>query len=156
MKRQICKRRILKAGVSATQRNAKPRRSKVTLVAAEPQLFVSDVERSCKFFVEKLGFSVAFSYGTPPYYVQVARDTARLNLRYVEGPVIGPTLRNREELLSASITVATTDEIKLLFLEFQSAGVAFHQRLKKQPWGVKNFIVKDPDDNLLLFAGPAG
>jgi hypothetical protein len=31
------------------------------------------------------------------------------------------------------MTVATADEIKLLFLEFQSAGVAFHQTLKKQP-----------------------
>jgi uncharacterized glyoxalase superfamily protein PhnB len=58
-------------------------------------------------------------------------------------------------LLSVSMTVATADEIKLLFLEFQSAGVAFHQTLKKQPWGAKNFMVKDPDGNLLLFAGPA-
>jgi len=40
-------------------------------------------------------------------------------------------------VLSASMTVATADEIKLLFLEFQSAGVAFHQTLKKQPWGAK-------------------
>ncbi|MGA3090948.1 MAG: VOC family protein [Terriglobales bacterium] len=47
-----------------------------------------------------------------------------------------------------------TDEIKLLFLEFQSAGVTFLQKLKKQPWGAKNFVVKDPDGNLLLFAGP--
>jgi uncharacterized glyoxalase superfamily protein PhnB len=58
-------------------------------------------------------------------------------------------------LLSVSITVATADEIKLLFLEFQSAGVTFQQTLKKQPWGAKNFIVKDADGNLLLFAGPA-
>jgi uncharacterized glyoxalase superfamily protein PhnB len=53
------------------------------------------------------------------------------------------------------MTVATADEIKLLFLEFQSTGVAFHQKLKKEPWGAKNFVVKDPDGNLLLFAGPA-
>jgi uncharacterized glyoxalase superfamily protein PhnB len=69
--------------------------------------------------------------------------------------VIQATVREREELLSASMTVATAAEIKLLFLEFQSAGVAFHQRLKKQPWGAKNFIAKDPDGNLLLFAAPA-
>ena len=37
----------------------------------------------------------------------------------------------------------------------QSAGVAFHQTLKRMPWGAENFIVKDPDGNLLLFAGPA-
>jgi uncharacterized glyoxalase superfamily protein PhnB len=53
------------------------------------------------------------------------------------------------------MSVATADEIKLLFLEFQSAGVTFHQTLKKQPWGAGIFIVKDPDGNLLLFAGPA-
>jgi uncharacterized glyoxalase superfamily protein PhnB len=53
------------------------------------------------------------------------------------------------------MTVATPGEIKLLFLEFQVAGVTFHQKLKKQPWGARNFIVKDPDGNLLLFAGPA-
>jgi hypothetical protein len=37
----------------------------------------------------------------------------------------------------------------------RSAGVTFHQTLKKQPWGGKNFVVKDPDGNFLLFAGPA-
>jgi uncharacterized glyoxalase superfamily protein PhnB len=53
------------------------------------------------------------------------------------------------------MTVASKDEIKFLFREFQSAGAAFHQKLKKQPWGARTFIVKDPDGNLLLFAGPA-
>jgi uncharacterized glyoxalase superfamily protein PhnB len=96
-----------------------------------------------------------FSYGKPPYYAQVGRDAARLNLRCVERAVIESTVRDREELLSVSMTVATSEEIKLLFLEYQAAGVTFHQTLKKQPWGAKNFIVKDPDGNLLLFAGPA-
>jgi uncharacterized glyoxalase superfamily protein PhnB len=129
--------------------------SKATITGAEPQLFVADIKRSCEFFCKKLGFSLVFSYGNPPYYAQVARDAARLNLRYVEKSVIESTVRDCEELLSASMTVATADEIKLLFLEFQSAGVTFHQKLKKQPWGARNFVVKDPDGNLLLFAGPA-
>ena len=145
----------LKAGLSATSRRVKLPPSKATIVCAEPQLLVTDIKRSCEFFHEKLGFSLAFSYGDPPYYAQVRRDAARLNLRCVEGPLIESTIRDREELLSVSMTVATADEIKLLFLEFQSAGVAFQQTLKKQPWGAKNFIVKDPDGNLLLFAGPA-
>ena len=129
--------------------------SKATIVGSEPQLFVADINRSCEFFCKKLGFSLVFSYGSPAYYAQVGRDVARLNLRRVEGPAIDSTVRDREERLSVSMTVATADEIKLLFLEFQSAGVTFHQKLKKQPWGAKNFVVKDPDGNLLLFAGPA-
>jgi len=145
----------LKAGLSTASRKVKSAPSKATIVGAEPQLLVTDINRSCEFFREKLGFSLVFSYGDPPYYAQVARDAARLNLRCVDGHVIAATARDREELLSASMTVATADEIKLLFLEFQSAGVTFHQRLKKQPWGARNFVVRDPDGNLLLFAGPA-
>jgi uncharacterized glyoxalase superfamily protein PhnB len=145
----------LQAGLSATPRKVTSSPSKATIVCAEPQLFVTDIKRSCEFFQQKLGFSLVFSYGKPPYFAQVARDAARLNLRRVEQPVIQSRGRDREELLSVSMTVATADEIKLLFLEFQSAGVAFRQTLKKQPWGAKNFIVKDPDGNLLLFAGPA-
>jgi uncharacterized glyoxalase superfamily protein PhnB len=145
----------LKAGLSAQLRRAKSSPSKATIVCAEPQLFVTDIKRSCEFFQKKLGFSLVFTYGEPPYYAQVARDAARLNLRCVERPVIESAVRDREQLLSVSMTVATADEIKLLYLEFQSAGVAFTQTLKKQPWGAKNFIVNDPDGNLLLFAGPA-
>jgi len=150
----------LRAGLSKTplrvkSSSSKSAPSKATIVGAEPQLFVTDLQRSCGFFREKLGFSLVFSYGKPPFYAQVGRDSARLNLRHVERPVIESTVRDREELLSVSMTVATADEIKRLFLEFQSAGVAFHQTLKKQPWGAKNFVVKDPDGNLLLFAGPA-
>ncbi len=145
----------LKVGLSATtgEVNLKPR--KATIVCAEPQLFVTDIKRAGEFLEKKLGFSLVFSYGEPPYYAQMRRDGARLNLRFVEGPVIEPTVRDRDELLAVSMTVATAEEIKLLFLEFQAAGVSFHQKLKKQPWGGKNFIVKDPDGNLLLFAGPA-
>ena len=145
----------LKTGLSTTSRKVKSSLCKATIVSAEPQLFVTDMQRACEFFREKLGFSLVFSYGKPPYYAQVGRDAARLNLRCVARPVMESTVRDGEGLLSVSMTVATADEIKLLFLEFQSAGVAFHQTLKKQPWGAKNFIVKDPDGNLLLFAGPA-
>lgn len=147
----------LKAEVSAASRKLKLPLSKstATIVGAEPQLLVTDIKRACEFFCEKLGFSVVFSYGEPPYYAQVRRDGARLNLRRVDRDIIESAVRDREKLLSASMTVATAEEITLLFLEFQSAGVTFHQKLKKQPWGAKNFIIKGPDGNLLLFAGPA-
>jgi catechol 2,3-dioxygenase-like lactoylglutathione lyase family enzyme len=125
------------------------------LNATEAQLFVADIQASCDFYVNKLGFTVAFVYGEPPYYGQVTRDHARLNLRVVGEPVFAGDIREREGLLSASITVARADEIKELFLSYQAAGVRFGQTLKKEPWGARNFIVLDPDGNLILFAGPA-
>ena len=77
------------------------------------------------------------------------------NLRLVSEPVFAGDIREREHLLSATITVATADEIKQLFLSYQATGVRFHQTLKKEPWGARTFIVLDPDGNLILFAGPA-
>lgn len=145
----------LKTGLSTPSRKVKPSPSKATITGAEPQLLVTDLKRSCEFYCKKLGFSVVFSYGSPSYYAQVGRDGARLNLRCVDRSLIESTVRDREKLLSASLTVATADEIKQLFLEFQSAGVTFDETLKRQPWGAKTFVVKDPDGNVLLFAGPA-
>jgi predicted lactoylglutathione lyase len=127
--------------------------TKAVIAAAEPQLFVADIRASCDFF-DKLGFAIAFTYGEPPFYAQVRRDRAQINLRCVEQPVVDAGLRDREQLLSASLTVATSEEIKALFLEFQRAGVTFFQTLKSEPWGARDFILKDPDGNLLLFAGP--
>lgn len=129
--------------------------TKPVISAAEPQLFVSDLKSSCDFYAEKLGFAVAFAYGEPPFYAQVKRDGARINLRHVDRPPIDADVRDREQLLSAALTVETTEEIKQLYLEFQAAGVTFFQGLKREPWGARNFIVKDIDGNLLLFAGPA-
>jgi catechol 2,3-dioxygenase-like lactoylglutathione lyase family enzyme len=127
--------------------------SKPALLGAEPQLFVTDIARACAFYVGKLGFSVAFTYGEPPFYAQVFRDGARLNLRCVAQPVIDPALRDSEDLLSASVTL---DDAKPLFLAFQAAGVAFHQTLRAEPWGARTFIVRDPDGNLILFSGRGG
>jgi len=126
------------------------------LNSIEAQLFVADVKRSCDFYANKLGFAVAFVYGEPPNYGQVFRDNARLNLRLVCEPVFAGDIRKRENLLSASVTVGTANEIEQLFLSYQAGGVCFRQALKKEPWGARTFVVSDPDENLILFAGPAG
>jgi uncharacterized glyoxalase superfamily protein PhnB len=145
----------LKQGLQAMSDSTAQTITRPVMTAAEPQLFVDDIAKSCDYFTTKLGFAIEFAYGDPPFYAQVKRDGARINLRCVDRPVIDPALRDRESLLSAAITVATSDEIKQLFLEFQSAGAIIHQPLRREPWGARNFIVKDPDGNLLLFAGPA-
>jgi len=123
------------------------------LNSTEAQLFVADIKASCEFYTAKLGFTVAFIYGDPPYYGQVTRDHARLNLRVVGEPVFMGDIREREHLLSASLIAATADQIQQLFSSYQAAGVHFSQTLKKEPWGATTFIVRDPDGNLILFAG---
>jgi len=129
-----------------------PNRSKPKLLGAEPQLFVTDMDASRDFYTQKLGFTVAFVYGEPPFYGQVYRDEAKLNLRLLAEPAIDRGLRARDDLLSASITL---EDAEPLFVEFEAAGVDFHQTLTTEPWGARTFIVADPDGNLILFAGRA-
>jgi len=128
-----------------TQTEAAP---KPTLHTAEPQFFVTNIAASCDFYTQKLGFEVAFTYGDPPFYAQVFRDAAKLNLRHVDQSPFRSELRG--DLLSASIPL---EDAEPLFLEFQAAGVTFAQPLKTEPWGAQTFIVADPDRNLILFAG---
>jgi uncharacterized glyoxalase superfamily protein PhnB len=124
------------------------------LNSIEAQLFIADFGRSSDFYTKKLGFTVAFVHGDPPFYGQVFRDNARLNLRLVGEPVFAGDIRKREGLLACSITLATRSEIKELYLSYQASGVSMHQALKKESWGANTFVVSDPDENLILFAGP--
>jgi catechol 2,3-dioxygenase-like lactoylglutathione lyase family enzyme len=145
----------LKTGVQAMTDTAQAIAAKPEWTQVEAQLFVADIKASCAFFTSKLGFEVVFTYGEPPFYGQVKRDNARLNLRMVCEPVFVGDIREREQLLAASTTLGSAAELRQLFLQYQSAGVDFQQTLKQEPWGARTFIVRDPDGNLLLFAGPA-
>ena len=132
-----------------------PQSTRPILTSIAAHLYVRDLKASTDFFATKLGFGIDFVYGDPPFYGQVSRDNARLALRSMDEPIIAEDIRQREELLSASITLATADEIRQLFLAYQAADVPIAQPLRDEPWGARTFIVKDPDGNLILFAGPA-
>src|ERR1700741_188058 len=104
-----------------------PDQSRPVISATAAELFVANIKASCDFFTGKLGFSIVFVYGEPPFYAQVKRDRGLLNLKCMDEPVIDPKLRDREVLLSSDMALETHEEIKQLFLEFQSAGVTFFQ-----------------------------
>ena len=119
---------------------------KPKLHIAYPMVFVTDVTKAAAFYKAKLGFKIAYLYGEPPFYGMISRDGASLHLRHIDEH---PFNHSEEDLLTASIPV---DGVKALFLEFKTKGVKFHQSLKRQPLGATDFIVKDPDGNLLNFA----
>jgi catechol 2,3-dioxygenase-like lactoylglutathione lyase family enzyme len=123
------------------------------LRVAYPQLFVADVARSATFYTEKLGFSISYLYGEPPFYGSVARDGVGINLRHVDAPVLDREASEREILLGAYVVVEGVDA---LFREFQGRGVTFAQTLKLQPYGMKEFVLRDIDGNLIAFASDAG
>ena len=127
----------------------------IPLRAALPHVFVADMARATDFYRDVLGFEVAVSWGTPPFYVEMARDEARLALRRVEGPVFVGDIRERESLLAVSLPVATRAGIEAISAGLAAAGVALHQPLTDQPWGARDLIVRDPDGNLVHVSGPS-
>jgi len=82
-----------KQGIDIMPESANHGRHKAVISATAAQLFVSDIETSCDFFTQKLGFSIVFVYGEPPFYAQVKRDRGMLNLKSVDHTVIDPELR---------------------------------------------------------------
>jgi len=144
----------LKTGASTAMSQTNPNTQPV-LTSVAAHLYVRDLRASTDFFTAKLGFKIDFVYGDPPFYGQVSRDNALLALRSMDESFFAEDIRQREGLLSASITLGTADEIKQLFLACQAADVPLAQPLRSEPWQARTFIVKDPDGNLILFAGPA-
>lgn len=121
------------------------------LIAVEPQLFVPDLSAACAFYVDRLGFTLMFMHGDPPFYAQVRRGGACLNLRHTDGQVFADGFRDRQvDALSATVTVQGIEE---LARTFDAAGVDWHQRLKREAWGTQTFILRDPGGNLIAFAG---
>jgi catechol 2,3-dioxygenase-like lactoylglutathione lyase family enzyme len=114
-------------------------------------VFVTDFERALAFYCDKLGFEVAYTYGEPAFWGEVRRGDIAFNLRHVDESPWQQGIRDDEQLLSLSIT---TTDTKALFLQYQDAGVDFQERLKEKPWKSVEFVVRDPDGNLILFGSP--
>jgi uncharacterized glyoxalase superfamily protein PhnB len=70
----------------------------------------------------------------------------------VHEPVFAVGAQDREGFISAFVEV---ENVKALYAEYVAAGATFDQKLKKQAWGGRDFVVRDPDGNGICFVGPA-
>jgi catechol 2,3-dioxygenase-like lactoylglutathione lyase family enzyme len=119
---------------------------------AHPHLFVRNVPEAAEWFARALGFSVVFLYGEPPYFGEIARDAAVLNLRHVDISPFLPGRQDGEELLSAWIEVQGLAD---LHAQCVSAGADITVPPTRRPWGHTHFIVRDPSGNLICLSEPA-
>ena len=140
----------LKVAVADTAKRPTPRRTTPAprLTRAVPIIFVANVQASAAFFRDTLGFSIDFLHGQPPFYGSMSRDGACVHLKFVHEPVFAIGRYDREGLIMAFIEV---ENVKALYATYVTAGVTFEQKLKKQAWGGRDFIVRDPDGNAICF-----
>ena len=118
----------------------------VKIDLAIPNVFVRDFAHSLAYYTGPLGFLTQFTYGEPAFYAHVYRNRVKLALRHVDGPVLDRDAG--EDLLSAYVEVTGLDA---LFAEMARAGAEVHCPPRDEPYGVRDFIVRDPDGNLLCF-----
>ena len=141
----------LKVAVGNEPAPARAQSSTPRLTRAVPVIFAANVETSAEFFRNTLGFSIDFLHGEPPFYGSVSRDGACVHLKFVHEPVLAVGAQDRDGFIVAFIEV---ENVKALYAEYVTSGAIFDQKLKKQAWGGRDFIVRDPDGNGLCFVGP--
>ena len=121
------------------------------LARAVPVIHVTDVRASATFFEQTLGFTIDFLHGQPPFYGWVSRDRACLHLKFVHEPARAPGAHDRDGFIVAFVEV---ENVKALYAEYLAAGVTVVQKLQKEAWGGRDFIVRDPDGNGIAFVEP--
>jgi uncharacterized glyoxalase superfamily protein PhnB len=143
----------LKVAVGTEPSPAKSTSSTPRLTRAVPVIVVADVKASAEFFRDTLGFAIDFLHGRPPFYGSVSRDAACVHLKFVHEPVVVVGAQDRDGFISAFIEV---EDVKALYAEYVAAGATIDQKLKKQAWGGRDFIVRDLDGNGICFVGLVG
>lgn len=143
--------KALLVGLNGKDAATKKRTGTPRLKWAIPHIVVEDIKRATEWYGRVLGFKECWTYGEPPFFGQVARDGFKLALRCSDESLVDRRRSLQEDFLAADFGV---DDVKALYLEYQSAGADFHQTLRTEPWGQRSFIIKEPDGNLICFTGP--
>lgn len=111
---------------------------------AIPQLRILDHAKAVAFYVDVLGFEIAFEWRHEPgfpVYMGIRRGTLLVHLSEHEGS--GPPGQGR------GMTLAVAD-VDGWFERLKRQGVAFERELETQPWGLRDFVVHDPFDNAIV------
>lgn len=121
-------------------------KAKEQFLSVHPVLAVKNVIASLDFYVNKLGFEIAFAdHKTNPMYAGIRRGNVEIHLQWHdasewENNIDRPMLR---------FLILNTET---LFEEYKTKEV-FHAQtsLKKTAWGTKEFAFYDIDKNGLTF-----
>ena len=108
----------------------------------QPILGTRDLEQAIAFYVDRLGFTLAFRDGSvPTNYVGLRRDGVELHMQFQYEHEMGTT-RLR----------IVVDDPDALYAEYKNKDVFYERtRLADTPWGTREFALYDLDRNSLTF-----
>ena len=111
-----------------------------------PVLPTKDLERTHRFYCDVLGFLEPWGFGDPPQYGGVRADLEKM-------PAIHFTVdadRGPGEVF------VILDDVDAYFEEVRAAGAEFIFEVGDRPYGMRDFMVGDPDGNRISFGTPTG
>jgi len=122
----------------------------MTLTAIIPQLRTTDLEASIDFYVNRMGFELAFRY--EDFYAGIRSGACQFHLKHVDEP--DPSIAfvragDHIHLYVETNTVAA-DQARL-----RAAGAKIVKPLATTPWGTQEFYVADDQGHVLCFGQPA-
>jgi len=108
----------------------------------QPILGTRDVAKAVRFYVDRLGFALAFGVPTNEgNYVGLRRGDVELHMQFQYPDEMG-TIRLR----------IVVDDPDALYEEYKAKGVVDDaRRLLDTPWGTREFALYDLDRNALTF-----
>jgi catechol 2,3-dioxygenase-like lactoylglutathione lyase family enzyme len=121
------------------------------LTGSSAVLLVADVDRSVKYYRDRLGFTCAV-YGEPPDFLVARRDEAIVLMALCKEPErIVPNWRIVDNVWNVFIRV---DDVEAISAEFQRRGAPIDYSLYDAPSGFREFGVQDPDGHVIAVGQP--
>jgi regulator of sirC expression with transglutaminase-like and TPR domain/catechol 2,3-dioxygenase-like lactoylglutathione lyase family enzyme len=117
----------------------------------QPVLPVSDVARAARWFRDVLGFEIDFVAGEPPSYARVKKgdrsygDPVYLRLWQCNTRDAKPW--------RGEIVIHVGKDIDGLHAAYVKRGVTVVEPPVSQPWGLREFAIREPDGHVLRFCG---
>ncbi|MGR4870824.1 VOC family protein [Variovorax sp. LARHSF232] len=120
----------------------------------QPVLPVADVTRAARYFRDVLGFEIDFIAGEPPSYARVKKGAERRHgdpvyLRLWQcgaAPASGQSWKGE-------IVIHVGHDVDGLHAAYVKRGVDIVEPLASQPWGLREFALREPDGHVLRFCG---
>lgn len=113
-----------------------------SLEVAAPVFQVTDIKRALKYYSDCLFFRVGFEWADQPSeairYAVIQQNDTELHLTSTASP-------------SQSTAYFFTANVKGCYDAVMAAGAEIAHHIEDQPWEMREFEVRDPDGNALVF-----
>lgn len=126
----------------------------INLSHISPFFIVASLRTSIAFYVEKLGFDIRYTGPEDaPFFAILGRDHISIMVKEIAADIKAVPNHTRHEWArwDAFVHAANPD---ILFEEFSSKGLVFHQPINDSKDGLRGFEIADADGYVLFFGRP--